>query len=244
MKNIIIVLMIFSCFTNADEFAPKPSEIVSKVEFTVPVLGDVSTIYTGEELISRGTKVLERKHFYRVKKDFKDSCCFGAKIQIENEGILSYLEYVPRWERSLFSTNFPTFIKRDGTILEYPVYFEKTKKGVEVGFLARTKYNEIADLTFEEFNNAFEKEYADVEIIVPESNPRTIEYIDKSGDILTFLYVEYSGTLGNNYAKPAFTRKFTVDISNTNMGGFKGFIFEIVNVTQFDLTYKIIKDFP
>ena len=75
---------------------------------------------------------------------------------------------------------------------------------------------------------------------VAESFQRSIEYSGRNGSILTFVYSESKDGL----ARDAFTREFTVDLSEGNMGGFKGAIFEVLEATNFEIAYKIKRHFP
>jgi len=57
---------------------------------------------------------------------------------------------------------------------------------------------------------------------------------------LTFIYSEFK----DGIARSAFTREFTVDLSEGNMGGFKGAIFQVMEATNFEIAYKIKRHFP
>ena len=90
----------------------------------------------------------------------------------------------------------------------------------------------------EDFDNSFDesKRY----VIHPDRMQQTIEYAGKNGDILKFLYTEYSGGL----ARDAFTREFQLDLKEGNVGGFKGAIFEVLEATNMNIKYKVIRHFP
>ncbi len=77
-------------------------------------------------------------------------------------------------------------------------------------------------------------------IIEDDKLQRYIEYAGKSGDILNFIYSEFYG----NMARVAFTREFSIDSSEGNIGAYKGAIFEIIKATNSDITYKVIRHFP
>ena len=59
----------------------------------------------------------------------------------------------------------------------------------------------------------------------------------------TRLIVSKSSENANN-EMATFTRKFTADLSEGNMGGFKGVIFEVLEATNFEIAYKIKRHFP
>ena len=83
-------------------------------------------------------------------------------------------------------------------------------------------------------------EYSKAFKSVPESLQRSIEYSGRKGTILTFIYSEFK----DGIARDAFTREFTVDLNEGNMGGFKGVIFEVLEATNFEIAYKIKRHFP
>jgi hypothetical protein len=77
-------------------------------------------------------------------------------------------------------------------------------------------------------------------IILEDNLQRHIEYAGKSRDVLTFVYSESFHRL----ARDAFTREFTIDMSEGNVGAFKGAVFEVIEATNSTITYKVIRHFP
>ena len=77
-------------------------------------------------------------------------------------------------------------------------------------------------------------------IINEDKLQRHIEYAGKSRDVLTFIYSEFIGGM----ARGAFTREFRIDISEGNIGAFKGAVFEVIEATNATITYKVIRHFP
>ena len=69
---------------------------------------------------------------------------------------------------------------------------------------------------------------------------RSIEYSGRSDALLTFVYSEFNDGL----ARDAFTREFTIDLNEGNIGGFKGAIFEVLEATNFEVAYRVIRHFP
>ncbi len=68
---------------------------------------------------------------------------------------------------------------------------------------------------------------------------QTIEYAGKSGNILKFLYSEFTEGL----ARDAFNREFQVDLSEGNVLAFKGALIEIESATNINIRYKVIRNF-
>ena len=68
---------------------------------------------------------------------------------------------------------------------------------------------------------------------------QTIEYAGKSGNILKFVYSEFTKGL----ARDAFNREFQVDLSEGNVLAFKGALIEIESATNINIRYKVIRNF-
>ena len=77
-------------------------------------------------------------------------------------------------------------------------------------------------------------------LFMEDSFQQAIEYSGKSGDILTFIYSEFT----EGFARQAFTRKFRVDLSEGNVGAYKGAVFEVIEATNAQIKYKILRHFP
>ena len=74
---------------------------------------------------------------------------------------------------------------------------------------------------------------------LPDSLQQNIEYSGRSGSVLRFTYSEFK----SGYARDAFTREFTMDLDEGNLGGFKGVIFEVLKASNFEITYRIKRQF-
>ena len=48
----------------------------------------------------------------------------------------------------------------------------------------------------------------------------------------------------NGLARDAFTREFSIDLSEDNTGAYKGAVFEILKATNSTIEYKVIRNFP
>lgn len=69
---------------------------------------------------------------------------------------------------------------------------------------------------------------------------QSLEYSGKRGNVLTFIYAEFK----DGMAREAFTREFTVDLAEGNIAAYKGAIIEVINATNVQIEYKIIRHFP
>lgn len=120
-------------------------------------------------------------------------------------------------------------------------YGDIKQVGASTLLTGRTEYDDVGPLTLWgdlSFEDAFES--STPYRISKTSLQRSIEYAGKSGEVLTFIYSEYS----DGMARDAFTREFTIDISEDTVGAFKGAIFEVLKATNSRITYKVIKHFP
>jgi hypothetical protein len=68
---------------------------------------------------------------------------------------------------------------------------------------------------------------------------QTIEYAGKSGSTLKFIYSEFK----DNLSRDAFTREFTIDTDEGNVGAYKGAIFEVIEATNSSIKFKVIRHF-
>lgn len=68
---------------------------------------------------------------------------------------------------------------------------------------------------------------------------QSIEYAGRSRDILKFTYSEFTG----GFARQAFTRDFQVDLSEGKVAAYKGAIIEIIEATNIQIKYKVIRNF-
>ena len=76
--------------------------------------------------------------------------------------------------------------------------------------------------------------------IIEDQLQRNVEYAGKSGNVLSFVYSEFYG----GFARDAFTREFKIDLSEGNVGAYKGAVFEVIEATNATITYKVIRHFP
>lgn len=76
-------------------------------------------------------------------------------------------------------------------------------------------------------------------IYTENSFQQTIAYDGRSGDILKFNYAEFTG----GFAREAFSREFQVDLSEGNVAAYKGAIIEVVDATNIQIKYKVIRNF-
>jgi len=110
--------------------------------------------------------------------------------------------------------------------------------------LGRTSLDGTLNLTLVESHSKtiFEEEFQEITSynILDNSLQRSIEYSGRSGSTLNFIYSESSSGM----ARAAFTREFAIDLTDGNLGAFKGAVFEVLGATNATITYKLIRHFP
>tara|TARA_A100001015_G_C14649402_1_gene578604 strand:- start:208 stop:606 length:399 start_codon:yes stop_codon:yes gene_type:complete len=73
----------------------------------------------------------------------------------------------------------------------------------------------------------------------PNSFQQTIAYDGRSGDILKFNYAEFT----DGFSREAFSREFQVDLTEGNVAAYKGAIIEVIDATNVQIKYKVIRNF-
>ena len=68
---------------------------------------------------------------------------------------------------------------------------------------------------------------------------QTIDYAGRNGDILKFNYAEYT----DGFARQAFTREFQIDLNEGKIAAYKGAIIEVIEATNIQIKYKLIRNF-
>lgn len=72
------------------------------------------------------------------------------------------------------------------------------------------------------------------------SAQQTIEYAGRTGDTLSFIYAEFA----DGFAREAFNRTFTVDLAGGNVMAYKGAVIEVLEATNAQIEYRIVRSFP
>lgn len=68
---------------------------------------------------------------------------------------------------------------------------------------------------------------------------QAIEYAGKSGDILKFVYSEFS----DGFSRQSFTREFQIDLKEGAVTAYKGAVIEILEANNVSIKYKVIRNF-
>lgn len=68
---------------------------------------------------------------------------------------------------------------------------------------------------------------------------QTLLYSGRIGDAISISYREFSG----NVARPAFSNDVQYDLSTSSEIGYRGAVIEIINATNTEITYRVIRNF-
>ncbi|WP_265693654.1 hypothetical protein [Providencia rustigianii] len=68
---------------------------------------------------------------------------------------------------------------------------------------------------------------------------RTIEYNGKNGDVLSFVYREFNGSM----SRPSFTTEFSTNINETKNIRYKGATIEVNSANGSEIKYTVVSDF-
>jgi len=82
-------------------------------------------------------------------------------------------------------------------------------------------------------------------IVTSGSSSQKIEYAGKKGNVLTFEYIESKGKSREGVGEGRnIVKQFEVDLNEGNVGAYKGAVFEVIEATNAQIKYKIIRHFP
>lgn len=211
-------------------FADAP-EMYKIVKDNLPAIGVSTTIYLGDRLLVQRLGMWA--DCITPKSEFAKSYNLGLRLFIVKKDIPICKsangsdKYIPNYANDIGASNqFPSFT--------YPIAIRKKGDGIKIceismgldvncsGELPSSSVLSLPTFLTEE-----------------SSLQQTIEYSGKSGNILKFIYAEYK----DDYARQAFNREFTVDLTEGNIVAYKGAIIEVEKATNAEITYKVIRNF-
>lgn len=109
------------------------------------------------------------------------------------------------------------------------LFYNKDKNEISVGNGAPYNSSEIG-IKYEQNGICF---------VGSNSLNKLIEYNGKNGDVLSFVYREFNGSM----SRPSFTTEFSINTNETKNIRYKGAIIEVNSANSNEIKYKIISDF-
>lgn len=216
MKLIKIIPVLLVTLAAGCSTTPQvPTETVS-----IPKLNVESTSFLGDRLLMQATG------FYA------DSLKLGSA-----DGVQTRISSGKYCQRNVKSNYFYSFNDKAvglkngyGKVISYQGHIEYDKQK-----------NEVCGSTFSCYDSSeISIRYTPNDFCVAQnSDQQIIEYNGKSGNVLNFTYREFTGGM----ARSPYTTNFTMDLSESDLIGYKGAQIQIKKATNNQITYVVIKNF-
>ena len=233
MKILLITLSLMVFSINAQE-VPLYEQITSNV----PELNEKTEVYLGDRMLEQRTG--DYRECIIHKKTYERKLSRGQGIWIakadqpicKKDADSKYYFAITNQDQNSHEKSHIIAAKLKDRNNSYEIHFGTTNEPFTTPWFPRK-------LRFKNINKD------DIEIndrwfiYQKDSFQQTIEYAGKSGNILKFVYSEFTQGL----ARDAFTREFQVDLNEGNVLAFKGALIEIENATNINIRYKVIRNF-
>ncbi len=205
-------------------------ELYATITDNVPSVGQEAEVYLGDRMLSQRTgqwkecitpqNDLQRTAMGGVRAVYKagEPLCRESASYKKGRYIPNYVNYTQRG--SVYNGSYPVRWTPKGN---------KSKLCVCIGICGACVKNLREDEVVSEI--AF--------IYKPNSIQQIIEYTGRNENILTFTYSEFR----DGYAREAFNREFQVDLDKGNVVAFKGAVLEVIEATNIEIRYKVIRNF-
>jgi hypothetical protein len=226
MKSILILLFGLLVAVNA-----------SSGNEDIPKIGSVSEVYLGDSMVTQRNGYNQK--CLRINKRYEKKCCLGGLRQLEADSLMC----LNGGSDSSYDLPTSSFLSATGFIhnkngVQPSRYLFKPRKKGKVRVEASPAGAKVADITLEEFERDFSRE--DHYIICDSDFQKRVEYTGKQGSNLSFQYSEFT----DNMARPAFSKDFSLDMSEGSVGAYKGFVFEVLDASNATIKYKVMRHFP
>ena len=216
------VASLMATFANAEE-----RKLYEWTVYTSPSVGTVNEVYVGDRLLEHG------------HGEWKD-CLTPRRTLTRKQGL---------WTGE-YRAGSPLCKSKPGDKYYQPLYAnasygaDKRKNGVSwhgKGEKYRICQREFGFRGYCVKNlSENDVQFGETLIYSENSVQQTIEYSGKNGDTLSFIYAEFSG----GFAREAFNRTFTIDLSGGNVMAYKGAVIEILEASNAQVKYRVVRAFP
>ena len=220
MKHLLIIFsLLFSLSnTNASE------------KHNLPIIGKETEVYMGDRMVEQRTGKFINcliPHFSAEQKGV------GGNIYVIKEGIPMCEEeanskiYIPPYVNALEGTSWLGE-------LTYEVKIKEKNNIIKMCFIAP-----FSDAYCKENLSTTDYSFSKKLLSEKDSFQRVIEYAGKKGSTVKFIYSEFK----DDMVRDAFTREFEIDLNDGNTVAYKGCIFEVIDVNNATIRYKVIRHF-
>ena len=227
MKNYIYLTTIFFLFSALIHSKTLYEETI----YNIPSLKEEATVYLGDRMLTQATGewkecITPKKTYVRDMGPFIGKMTYKANEPICKANIKSK-NFFPTYDNVLHGASGSTIARN----VSWRGKTEGKKSLCIVEMLSH--YGCIKNLSSNDVT------YGDTFVYTPNTFQQSIEYSGRSGDILKFNYAEFS----EGFARQAFSREFQIDLNEGKVAAFKGAIIEIIDATNVEIKYKVIRNF-
>jgi hypothetical protein len=222
MNNFIVLLLLgFSMQLWGAE-----NILYEEVIYNKPDVGSSTEVYLGDRMLTQ--QVGEWRECITPKRTFTKTTAAVTTTYRRGEPICK-----TDLKSKTYSPTYPNYTWSEGEMI------------VDVRWRGKKNSYSLCSIGFNIWKNCIKKlpkdSVVDGEAFIYSANSfqQTIEYAGRSGDILKFNYSEFS----DGFARQAFTREFQVDLSEGNIAAYKGALIEIIEATNVQIKYKVIRNF-
>ena len=222
MKALMLLMLLgISLRMHASE-----NTLYEEVTYNKPEVGEVNEVYLGDRMLAQ--QVGEWRECITPRKNYSKSSWGWTAIYKAGE---------PICKKELAAKYYwPTYVNSTGhgnEMTELVSWRGKKGKSKLCQTSGAMRGQCVKNLSEDDV------EHGETFIYRANSFQQTIEYAGKSDDILKFNYSEFT----NGFARQAFTREFQVDLKEGNVAAYKGAIIEIVEATNVQIKYKVMRNF-
>ena len=223
MKKIIWLLLLASVCTSVEA---QDRTLYEETIHNKPVRGVEHEVYLGDRMLIQ--QVGEWKECITPRKSY-------SKEQGGWTGTYKAKEPICKkdYKSKYYLATYPNALSRNGDNKVNDVRWVKKK-----GAYSLCQCGSRCVFCIKELNED-DVEAGETFIYKQNSFQQTIEYNGRSSDILKFNYSEFTG----GFAREAFSREFQVDLSEGNIAAYKGAIIEVIDATNIQIKYKVIRNF-
>jgi hypothetical protein len=223
MKKFIWLLILSSFGASA---LAQDRTLYEETIYNKPDIGVENEVYLGDRMLAQ--QIGEWRECITPKRTFTKTTAAVTTTYRRGEPICK-----TNLKSKAYSPTYPNYTWSDGEMV------------VDVRWRGKKNSYSLCSIGSNIWKNCVKKlpkdSVVDGEAFIYSSNSfqQTIEYAGRSGDILKFNYSEFS----DGFARQAFTREFQVDLSEGNIAAYKGALIEIVEATNVQIKYKVIRNF-
>jgi hypothetical protein len=204
-------------------------ELYTIIDNSIPKIGEETEVYLGDRMLLQRTGMF--KECIRPKFSASKTVTFFHTFTIAANELAC---------KDTPNGNFiPLYINYSGTATEHisynPIVISSNKDNTYNACVYNLGYKTVC----EENVSMNDLNYDAVFVYSDDKFQKVIEYSGKNGNILNFVYSEYS----DGMVRQAFTREFKIDLSEGNTVAYKGAILEIIEADNTRIKYKVVRNF-